>query len=118
LIKITYGGGRCELHLNAQKLGSDYVVNIFGHGMHVGAVGIGCYDKKSNRTSSSVVTLLGHKEDEIAKKGAERISKYTRHATVLTVGIHLDNITKEEIATIIENSEEIINLFLEKIDKD
>lgn len=115
MIEIIYGEGRCELHLIAQKLGSDYAVNILGHGAHIGAVGVGCYDPNNDRTSSSVITLLGHKEDEIAKKEAERISKFTKHTVVLTVGIHLDNITKEEINTILENANKVVNLFLDKI---
>lgn len=115
MIEIVYGEGRCKLHLHAERLGSDYIVNIFGQGAHVGAVGVGCYDPKTDRASSSVITLLGHKEGEIVKKEAERISKHTKKTVVLTAGVHLDNITKEEIDIILENSNQLINLFLEEI---
>ena len=96
-------------------MGEDYVINLFGEGPHVGAVGVGCYDRGSNRASSSVITLSGHRDDRIAKEGAERISKETKRSTVVTVGVHLENITKDEIDLILKNSKQIIDIFLERI---
>ena len=48
-------------------------------------------------------------------QGAERISKETKRSTVVTVGVHLENITKDEIDLILKNSKKIIDIFLERI---
>ncbi|MDY6965043.1 MAG: hypothetical protein SVM80_03615 [Halobacteriota archaeon] len=115
MINLEYGEGRCKLYLHAFRMGEDYVVDILGEGAHVGAIGVGCYDTVDSRASSSVITMTGHRDDRIAKDGAERISKNTKKTTVLIVGIHLDDITEEEISTIMENSKHIIDIFLEKM---
>ncbi len=61
----------------------------------MGVVGVGVYDVAGGIVSSSVITLAGHRENVIAKEGAEHISKYTKSATVLIVGIHVENITEK-----------------------
>ncbi|MDY6960063.1 MAG: hypothetical protein SVK08_13010 [Halobacteriota archaeon] len=117
MIELNYGEGRCALSLRAIMMGDDYVINIIGEGPHVGAVGVGNFDNGSNRASSSVITLSGHRDDRIAKEAAEKISKKTKRSTVVTVGIHLENITEREINTILSNSEQIIDIFLNYIEE-
>ena len=116
-MELKYGEGRCKLHLSALMMGEDYVINLYGEGPHVGAVGVGNYDQNSNRASSSVITLSGHRDDRIAKECAERISKKMKRSTVVTVGIHLEHITEDEINTILKNSKHIIDIFLERIEE-
>jgi hypothetical protein len=115
LISLGYGEGRTKLSLAANRVGEDYVIYILGEGEHIGAIGIGVYDDIGGRTSSSVITIAGHRDDRIAKREAERVSRHTKHVTVLVAGVHLDRITEDEISTIIKNSERLIDMFLERI---
>jgi hypothetical protein len=115
VISLEYGKGRTKLSFVAKRVGDDWVACMIGGKAHVGAVGVGVYDEISGRASSSVITLAGHRDDRIAKEGAERISKHTKSATVLIVGIHVENITEKEISMIIKNSEHLVGMFLEKL---
>jgi hypothetical protein len=76
---------------------------------HVGAVAVGNFDSISGRASSSVITAPGHREDELALRGARDLSEASRSTTVFIVGIHLDSITKKEIGEIVSVSKEMID---------
>jgi hypothetical protein len=75
----------------------------------VGAVALGSFDSISGRASSSVITAPGHREDELALKGARQLSEASRSTTVFIVGIHVDSITKNEIEEIVHVSEGMID---------
>jgi len=102
--EITKGKGRTSVNLMASKMGSDLVVSIYNENAHIGAVAVGEYDFENERASVSVVTRLGHKDDAIAQKAAYLISKSTKMPVCVIAGVHLDNITEEEISKIMENS--------------
>jgi len=93
--------GNIEIMLNAKKIGNDYLVTLIGGRDHVGAVAIGLFDEKSQRASSSVITIPGHREEQLALKGARRVSIVTKKTTIFIAGIHKDNINQEDIINII-----------------
>ncbi len=112
---ITIGEGRTEVAFLAKTLGSDITVYIYNFNAHIGAVAVGEYDERTKRTSTSVITRLGHKEDAIAQKSAYIISKKTKKPSCVIVGIHLDNITKKEIKKIVSNAEVLVDDFLSRL---
>ena len=63
-----------------------------------------CVALKEKRTSVSVITALGHKDDTTAREAAYLISKHTRERACAVVGIHLENITEREIKEIVKNA--------------
>lgn len=100
--------GRATLLLEWGKTGRDYIIQLTGGTAHVGAAAVGIFDSVSGRASSSVITVPGHREDELALLGARRLSEACRSTTVFIAGIHVDDITKKEIEKIISVSEEMI----------
>nr|WP_321496631.1 hypothetical protein [uncultured Methanolobus sp.] len=98
-----------SLLLEWKRTGDDYVASLTGGDEHVGAVGVGFYDHDSKRASSSVITTPGHRETEIALNGAKVFSKACKATSVFIVGIHLDNITLDEIEEIVSASDEMIS---------
>ena len=112
--ELTKGEGRTRVNLVAGEMGDDLIVSIHNENAHIGAVAVGEYDHETGRASVSVITRLGHKDDAIAQKAAYSISKSTRRPVCVIAGIHLENITAEEIDKILENStmavEEFLNL--------
>jgi len=104
--------GRAKLVLTPRRIGSDHVITLTGGQEHVGAVAVGSYDEITGRASASVITLPGHRDDEIALYGAGRISAAAKTATVFIVGIHLDNITADEITEILGVSKQMIDTFI------
>ncbi|MDP2731223.1 MAG: hypothetical protein Q8O55_12195 [Dehalococcoidales bacterium] len=111
---ITKGEGRTKVSLSVTYMGSVPVVSIYNENPHLGAVAVGEYDDKSGRTSVSVLTRLGHKDDAIAQKSAYLISKSIKGPSCVIAGIHLDDITEEEIGKFMDNADLLVNDFLNK----
>lgn len=112
MFRIKRKVGRIEITLDAKPIGNDYLLTLTGGEAHVGAVGVGHFDEKSQRTGSSVVTMPGHREELLALNGARQVSKATKKTTVLVVGIHQDNISLEEIKDVVSAAEEMIVDFI------
>jgi len=87
-------------------------VYIYNENAHVGAVALGEYDHQQERASVSVITRLGHKDDAVAQKAAYLISKSLKKPVCVIAGIHLDNITQEEIDKILTNTEIAVEEFI------
>lgn len=113
--ELTKGEGRARVNVTVNSLGSDLVVRIYNQNAHIGAVAIGDYDYEHERASVSVITRLGHKDDALAGEAAYLLSKSIRRPVCVIAGVHLDNITREEIDKILANTKiavsEIINVY-------
>jgi gallate decarboxylase subunit D len=116
LIKISQGSGRTEVQLSTQLIGSDLIVCIFNQQGHIGAVAVADYDSKENRASTSVITRLGHKDDQVAYNAAYQLCSRLQKPVCAIAGIHVDNISKEEIAQVIRNCDALLGKCLEEID--
>lgn len=119
------GDGRYRVTIEVIELGKDLVVIFSGGDKHIGAVSLSLV-RKSLRdpgqlsASNSLLTVPGHKEEDIAIPLAKKITSRTGRNCVLVAGIHLDNITNEELDTIWENCQEgaekvINNMMADKI---
>lgn len=106
--ELNRGAGRTRVSLLAYYLGNDPIVFIYNENAHIGAIALGEYDHKELRASTSVLTRLGHKDDAIAQMAAHSISKHTKKPACVICGIHLDNITDEEIQEILNNCTNLI----------
>ncbi|HWQ44419.1 MAG TPA: hypothetical protein VN373_01995 [Methanosarcina barkeri] len=120
MFQIKRKVGRTEIILEAKEIGEDYLLTLTGGREHVGAVAIGLFDEKSQRTSSSVITMPGHREEQLALNGARQVSRATGKTSVFIAGIHQDNISPEEIRGIVSAAGEMVESFIafyEKKDK-
>lgn len=104
--------GKIEIVLDAKRIGEDYLLTLTGGEEHVGAVAVGLFDEKSQRASSSVITMPGHREEYLALDGAKQVSRATRKTSVFVVGIHQDNISLEEIKDIVLAAGEMVENFI------
>jgi hypothetical protein len=102
--ELTKGKGRARVNVTVNSMGSDLVIRIYNQNAHVGAVAIADYDYEHERASVSVITRLGHKDDALAKEAAYLLSKSIRKPVCVIAGVHLDDITREEIDGILANT--------------
>ena len=107
--ELTKGEGRARVNVTVNSMGSDLVVRIYNQNAHIGAVAIGDYDYEHERASVSIITRLGHKDDALAGEAAYLLSKSIRRPVCVIVGVHLDNITREEIDKILANTKTAIS---------
>jgi hypothetical protein len=103
LAPLTEGNGRTRVSISAQLIGKDLIVCIFNEGAHLGAVAVADYSREEKRVSTSVLTRLGHKDDVIARNAAYTLCKQLKKPVCAIAGIHLDNITSEEIVAVTQN---------------
>jgi gallate decarboxylase subunit D len=103
------GEGILRVFATAQVLDEGVVVCL-GGGVrsHIGAIGIGAprlslASQSRLSSTSSVITLPGHKEDNLAKHWAGELATRLGHPTVVVAGIHIDNASVDEIAALESN---------------
>jgi gallate decarboxylase subunit D len=121
LFKISHKFGREDLIMTAWPMGEDLCVTLTGGTRkHIGAVSVSqpryslaCVGKISSTTS--VITLLGHKEDDLAKYVGGRMSYELNSVVCVACGIHIENISEQEMQTILENVKNMTQAIINKI---
>lgn len=106
------------LNVKVQEVGKDLNICIFGGDEpHIGAVALGIpvalpHDPLIHTSSVSLMTVPGHKEDEFALRVARQLAKQLNKVIVVSCGIHIQDIKKEEIFQLSELLDDIINELL------
>ncbi len=72
-------------------------------------------DPTRTSATSSVLTLLGHKEDQVVKTASERLAAALGTHVVVTAGMHGDGLSPEIIATVEARCSEIVDRLLEEL---
>ena len=109
-----------NLSASVRLIGADVLVAIWGgEKPHIGAVAIAqprpsLRDPAVTSSSASVICLVGHKEDEMAKAAAEILAAVLETHVVVTAGIHWDNLAPEAIQHIVRNSEILVEMILQR----
>ena len=107
-----------NLSASVRLIGEDVLVAIWGgEKPHIGAVAVAqprpsLKDPEVTSATASVICLMGHKEDELAKASAEILAAALKTPIVVTAGIHWDNLDPEGIRRIIQNSEILVEMIL------
>ncbi len=102
-------------------VGKDIVASVTGGDrLHVGAVAVaqctpGVIHPDRQSVSVSVLTLPGHKEDEIARETARRLSEAFSVNAVVTAGMHWDGISAEGIETAVRNTQTLADAIIGKL---
>lgn len=104
---FSEGSGRTQVDYKIEEIGDDLEISITGGVIHVGGVGLvadGVYN---------ILSVRNHKEFELIQPLADKLKKYNDINILIVAGIHLDEITLDEIREILDNNQKAI----EKIDK-
>ncbi|HOP48541.1 MAG TPA: hypothetical protein PK874_12850 [Desulfobacteraceae bacterium] len=118
---VNTDSGDFDIQANVRFIGNDLLVAIWGgEKPHIGAVSVAqprpsLKDPKSISSTASVICLLGHKEDELAKAASEILSAALNTRVVVSAGIHWDNLDEKGIERVIENSRQIVDIIIDKI---
>ncbi|MBW6486356.1 MAG: hypothetical protein K0B01_09430 [Syntrophobacterales bacterium] len=104
---ISEKHGALEVSARTMFVGADVLVVLTGGRAHIGAVAIaqprpGISDPNRIGSTSSVFTLVGHKEDVIAKSMSEELSRKLNRVVSVVAGIHWDSLSQADIVVVIE----------------
>jgi len=113
--------GAYDLKAGVRLIGQDLLVAIWGgQKPHIGAVSMAqprpsLKDPEITSATASVFCFLGHKEDELAKAVSEILASALKTKVVVTAGIHWDNIDKEGIQRVVQNTKTLVDLILDRL---
>lgn len=104
--------GFTSLTVKVAWLGSDCHLLLYGGetphlGTTVLAVPRLSLTGEGTSATSSVLNVLGHKDDVLCRALAEQVCSALHVVTVCSGGVHLNNITKEQIALLQNTVEEL-----------
>ncbi|OPX85952.1 MAG: hypothetical protein A4E52_01568 [Pelotomaculum sp. PtaB.Bin013] len=112
----TAGVGKCRVEMRVSITMDGLVAQLYGGDKpHIGAVAISLprpslSDATRVSCNTSVIPMLGHKDDEVAKPIAEQIAIYFGKPVVVIAGIHVDNAEPKEIEKIVENCYGVVQM--------
>jgi len=104
-----------------KRIGEDLLVAIWGgERPHIGAVAAAqprpsLRDQNRLSATASVFCYVGHKEDDIAKEAAERLSAALNTNVTVTAGIHWDDIDEAGIRAVLEHSRQLVDMIIERV---
>lgn len=121
--RILVRNKRAEFDLTAEitRMGRDLQVCVFGGDYpHVGAVAVAQprpSAKHPQRTSAtaSVVAILGHKEDELARQAALEITSAVNATTVVTAGFRWEGLDAEGVERVRRDFKELVRLIIVRL---
>ena len=123
-ISLNTGKGKYQVCLHALFCGKDVSICIFGGDVpHIGAVAVAVPRKSltgdgSDSASASVICITGHKEDEMARHTALRLSSKWQCNVTVSAGVHIDDVKKDDIAILSKNIEELMESLIDKVNKE
>lgn len=120
-VKVRTTAPDYVVEAEAVWLGADVLVFIWGGDRpHIGAVAAAqprasLAEEEQTSATSSVLTYLGHKEDEVVKLVAEALASALNTQVVVTAGIHWDDLSGMDIKTILQRCQELIEKLQKKL---
>lgn len=121
MITETYGSGKYIVNISIHDTnGSGLAVFVRGGDKpHLGGValaspGIELHGKKLSSCDLWTITVPGHKDAELAQRIAKKICIASGEPVSVSLGIHVENATPEEIELICRNVEAGVDIFLNK----
>lgn len=110
-----------DINCSAIKMGNDWNISIYGGDIpHIGALALGIprpslEDKNKISSSVSVLTITGHKEDVIVQKLAKILASTLNCTVVVSCGIHIRDITFDDIQALTLFISNLIDELISKI---
>lgn len=97
--KLIQGTGKTALTYEITPVGNDWLILLTGGDAHIGCTAIGDDGRLSSYTPQS------HKDDALAIPLAKKVSQTFHCVCTVVAGFHLDEITREEIAQVVQNAD-------------
>ena len=114
VFETSAGVGRHRVDIAVSLVGEDLVAIISGgEKSHVGAVAVAIprpslKDADKMSSTSSVFTLVGHKDDEVARTISGALASKLNKVAVVSAGVHVDNASAADIRKLVKNAEKAL----------
>lgn len=109
MINLNRKIGRVNIDLKGTYVGEDLIIIISGGDRpHIGSISYGGQGFENKEFKDNTIIYKNHKEHIISQRFSQRIDEVFKGNYIISAGIHLDNITKEEIEIVQRMSEELL----------
>lgn len=121
MIQLSTTYNNHTINCIALKIGNDFNISIYGGDIpHIGAVALGTpvnlpHNINKVTSTASLLTVPGHKEDVITLNYAKLLAKKLNTTVTICCGIHIKNITTQDITNITIATDKLINELLNKL---
>lgn len=90
---------------------------VGGEVPHIGAVAVSIprpsrADARQRSASTSVITVVGHKEDELARPLAAELARALDRTTVVVAGIHIRRARPADLTKVFENAGRAVEVII------
>lgn len=115
---ISKGEGSLRVRLQALASTNGAVICLSGGDLpHIGGVAVGIprpRDASRLTANVSVISILGHKDDEIARQVADKVVRRTGQLAVVIAGIHVHKATPQDLRGVVRNAQEAVDAWLKR----
>jgi hypothetical protein len=107
--ELSTSGGKYPIQSMSVMLGEDLLTCLWGGTKpHIGAIALALprpslADPSVTSSTTSVLAMLGHKEDGLVKSVADKLCARLNKNVVVTAGIHWDHLDEKGIREIEDN---------------
>ncbi|MCL5773912.1 MAG: hypothetical protein M1536_05970 [Firmicutes bacterium] len=121
LFQTSFGKPPCKIWASAIENTGSFTINLCGGTKpHIGAMALslpyqGSKNKKKLSCTTSLICVPHHKEDGLAFELAEESARFLGKAVALTVGIHIDNASEDEIKKLSSNARKSMRLLIKTL---
>ncbi len=121
MIELSITRAGIPLDLKALEIGPDLCVIIAGgDSPHIGAVTLSVprpslADPQTVSASTSVLTRVGHKDDEAARYVSRELAAKLNRNVVVTCGIHVDRISRAQLDAVVQALPELVRAVVEAL---
>lgn len=122
MLLFCSGSGKYRITAKVHVLDSGLTLTLYGgEKAHIGSVAVAIPRPSLQNPSimsatSSVINLVGHKDEEVARPVAEKLAKKFGQVVVVVAGIHVENATAEDIDLLKENVEDVTLAMITKLE--
>jgi len=119
-VRASVGDDIYKVVAEVNIIGDDLMISVWGGTKpHIGSISVsvprpGLKDGTRMSSTSSVINLIGHKDEVVARKFSEQLAATFNRNAIATAGVHIDDITENQINIIMQN---ITALCLDVINK-
>lgn len=119
--KVCIEDGKYSVSAWIVRCGKDVSLTVGGGEVpHLGASALAIprpslNDPEACSASTSVLCVTGHKEDEFARRAAQKIASQLNCVVNVTAGIHIEQAQPEELARLGKNLDALLSAVLEKL---
>lgn len=122
-IHASAGKGKYRIDAEAKCIGDAISVSVWGGtNPHIGSVVISIprpslIKMHAMSSTSSVFNFTGHKDEVVARMISEKITSLCASNTIVTAGVHIDNMTKSELKILLANAEDLCAVLIRRLKK-